>query len=690
MGSDLATAGDGADTSFGKMGEGAHKVSGQMRETREALRGLGEEIGVTMPRFVSSWLASLGGVSTVMAAAFAPIAVIGLIEVLGKIPGALEKGIDWLHGWTAEAKKAFAATAHDELEWEMRTIRMDERLRAIALIGVEGMKKWGLEATINSKNYDEVKNKVAELNQALIENAAIAARPQGAKALMGETDLSKLQMGPSHEEIDKAKTNVKELGPIIKELSARLDDLGIKTQEITAQTGAAAKEMAAKWQESIQKQTEALATAAQHRIIEELKAHREEEAEATRYREHIEEEGEKVSAGWVRELVETLKKQREAAAAAAKEIGELQQRLAAEGAKSLEEEHRALDAKVNLEEAALDKTKKEYQQKMDLEEQIRAAGHAKIDRDNQAAYAGEIARLDEHLKQIESKNETSQQRIVSAYKADVEKINAAEQEETVKKSLSEAQRAEVATRYAAIRAALLKKEQTELQELKNSQGFHGVFGAGFAEMIRGNEALAKEWAQSTDQAGMLVKVSLEGLKETAEETFKSFAAGMGASIESAVIHSKSIKEAMKAETESVLEALAAQATVHAIASLALGFEDEAKNDYKGASAAFTAAAIWGSAAVAATVGGRAMAGSGGSGSASGAGAGGSGGGAATGQGVGGTAAGQGGPHVTVNVQGHLVGWAHMGELTAALSDAVVNSGVKLTATNTTTGEQVIR
>jgi hypothetical protein len=58
--------------------------------------------------------------------------------------------------------------------------------------------------------------------------------------------------------------------------------------------------------------------------------------------------------------------------------------------------------------------------------------------------------------------------------------------------------------------------------------------------------------------------------------------------------------------------------------------------------------------------------------------------------VGGTAAGQGGPHVTVNVQGHLVGWAHMGELTAALSDAVVNSGVKLTATNTTTGEQVIR
>jgi hypothetical protein len=233
MASDVGAAGDAAGSSFSGMGEGAHKVSGQMRETREALRGLGEELGVTMPRFVSSWLASLGGVSTVMAAAFAPIAAIGLIEVLGKIPAALQKGIDWLHGWTAEAKKAFEATAHDELEWEMRTIRMDERLRAIALIGVEGMKKWGLEATINSQNYDQVKNKVTELTQALIENQAIAARPQGAKAMIGETDISKLQMGPSHEEIDKAKANVKELGPIIKELSAQLDDLGIKTKEIS-------------------------------------------------------------------------------------------------------------------------------------------------------------------------------------------------------------------------------------------------------------------------------------------------------------------------------------------------------------------------------------------------------------------------------------------------------------------------
>jgi hypothetical protein len=58
--------------------------------------------------------------------------------------------------------------------------------------------------------------------------------------------------------------------------------------------------------------------------------------------------------------------------------------------------------------------------------------------------------------------------------------------------------------------------------------------------------------------------------------------------------------------------------------------------------------------------------------------------------VGGTAAGQGGPHVTVNVWGHLVGWNNLNELTGAINDAVINSGTTLTATNTTTGSQLIR
>lgn len=90
-----------------------------------------------------------------------------------------------------------------------------------------------------------------------------------------------------------------------------------------------------------------------------------------------------------------------------------------------------------------------------------------------------------------------------------------------------------------------------------------------------------------------------------------------------------------------------------------------------------------------------MAGAGGGASASGAGAGGDRGGAGrgadTGQGTGGTAAGQGGSHVTINLtMGHVFGTSGMAEVASMLSDAVVNSGVTLTASNTTTGVQLTR
>jgi hypothetical protein len=52
--------------------------------------------------------------------------------------------------------------------------------------------------------------------------------------------------------------------------------------------------------------------------------------------------------------------------------------------------------------------------------------------------------------------------------------------------------------------------------------------------------------------------------------------------------------------------------------------------------------------------------------------------------------GQQNPNVVVNVEGHLVGWTGISELTSAINDAVLNRDVQLTATNTTTGQQVVR
>ncbi|MDR3700603.1 MAG: hypothetical protein P4L56_13250 [Candidatus Sulfopaludibacter sp.] len=335
----------------------------------------------------------------------------------------------------------------------------------------------------------------------------------------------------------------------------------------------------------------------------------------------------------------------------------------------------------------------EYEQKLD---QLKKVELDKIAADEKLAGDTELARLQEDLKRVESAHETSEQRIVSGYQADLAKYVAIEERKSLALAVGEAQRAQISKAFAAIREGLLNKEQQDLQALTNSTGWRGVFGQEFAQMIRGNENLLKEWSTSTNQSAMMVKVTLEALKETAHQTFDQMAKGMGQNIAHAVIYSKSIGQAMKAVLESTLESLAAQAITYAIFSTALGFTDLAEGNEAGAAAAFTAAAIWASVGAAAAISGRALAGSGGGAGGSGAGTSGPGSygsqtaAASADQGSAIPAPNAGGRNVQVNVYGHVVGTSGVGELCSMINDAVINGDQPLTATNTKTGVQVNR
>jgi hypothetical protein len=176
---------------------------------------------------------------------------------------------------------------------------------------------------------------------------------------------------------------------------------------------------------------------------------------------------------------------------------------------------------------------------------------------------------------------------------------------------------------------------------------------------------------------------------------------MGSAIANAMVYEKSIGKAMEAALKSTLASLAGQAFAQAIYSLGLGFLDLAEGNVPGAAMAFEAAAMFGSLGAAAGMAGRAIPG-GGSGGASGTagagsgastgGAGGSGGNGDTPLGQYGTAVGSsgGGRHVTLNVYGHVFGMNGAQELANMMNDAVLNQGVTLTATNTTTGKQIQR
>jgi hypothetical protein len=326
-----------------------------------------------------------------------------------------------------------------------------------------------------------------------------------------------------------------------------------------------------------------------------------------------------------------------------------------------------------------------------------AAGQQRIDAKQKSEFDLELTNLRSHLARILEAEMTQEQKLKAEYDRDVANYGRAQMEKVIQAKGGEAARAGVEAEYAAIHAALLKKYGNDLNALKNSQGWQGVFGSHFASQIKQNENLMKEWETSTNRAAMSVQVAMESLKQALKDAFDQWAQGMGQGIASAIVYSKSIKQAMEAATASTLESLGARALTNAIYYMADGFGLLASQMYEPAADAFTAAAIFGSVGVGAAIAGRAMTPKQAQGAGAGAGQApgmtpGSGGvsrGSGGGYGSGG-GNGQQAPHATVNIYGHVIGTSGISELTSMINDAVLNQDVTLTSTNTKTGVQVTR
>jgi hypothetical protein len=614
-----------------------------------AIRGLGTEMGVAMPRYVGSWLASLGPVSTIMAATFAPIAIFGLIEVLGKLPGAIHNGELALEGFGEAQRKVFEEGIREAYANTDAMLAYLQRLREIALIGKDGAARAGLEAIFNAVDMKEKTDELQGYVDRQKELSDLINRKPAPSESVGTSSAGTPIYAPDPNQpsaaaIAKAKTEMESLKPEIAKVNQDIQNLHVQELTITAQAKAdAAKDGAdaEKHAEERQKRTDHLLAEAAERWKQGLLARW---AQADEEAEHE------------RELTDAIKAHSAADT----------QAIVAGGLAAM---------------AQIDAWR-------EADRQLKA--------EQKAAADEELARLGVERERIARTYETSEQRIEGQYLADVAKYSAAEEKKRLAGETDETRRWQITQSFAALRASLYTREQTELQMLRNSQGWQGVFGSEFAEGLKRNEALARAWAESTNQSAMLVRVSLENLKETAQAAFGELAKGEAGSIMSAVVYGKSIKAAMEEATKAVLTSVSEQAGVKAIESLAWAALDFAVGDFPGSAEALVAAALFGSLAAATAVAGRAVpnaqGGSGGAGGGSGADRSGSGSGGSSGSRgpMQGTAADMGQAHVTVNVQGHLVGWTNIGELTGALNDAVLNGGHTLTATNTTTGVQVVK
>jgi hypothetical protein len=134
----------------GSVEDAGQKTEHSFHEARGAVDLLSNSVGITLPREIKSFIASLPGVSTALSFAFVPAAILGIIEVVSK---AIEK--------QAEYRAALLATAI-----ETRNVVIEETGRTE-----------GIELS-NLKRQDQIALIEGRPNRNRLQEALLAAKQQ--------------------------------------------------------------------------------------------------------------------------------------------------------------------------------------------------------------------------------------------------------------------------------------------------------------------------------------------------------------------------------------------------------------------------------------------------------------------------------------------------------------------------------
>ncbi len=237
----------------------------QMTEARHAVRGLGEEIGIHMPRFVSTYLTSLGPVASIAAAAFTPIAIVGMIEVLGQIPAAITKGINALEGWNEAAKKAFQDSLEELYRFDRALTDHQFAVERAHITGLTGVAKEINEQRILKEEIEATKGKLDDEYAARKRARDLAEGTSGIKGLLGSSEAHDRAV----KEQEIADAEIKRLEADLDRLQTKLD---VSRFAMPAEIGKQARELAIAQSDAAEKgvasrlETEKKATADEYKL----------------------------------------------------------------------------------------------------------------------------------------------------------------------------------------------------------------------------------------------------------------------------------------------------------------------------------------------------------------------------------------------------------------------------------------
>jgi hypothetical protein len=225
-------------TKVNSAGGANQRLGSSARDAAAELRFLEGSMPI---RSAAQFISQLEFMGPLLKAAFPIVGAVALVEILQEIPKHIHNGILALEGWTEKSKHAFEQGIDHADKYFAHMVDLNQKMRAVQLIGLNGVDKDNAAARINILNANELRQQINDLQarlnaaQTRIDNynnpivsygtpngpaPAIAFRSTPVTAAQHEKDL--ITVDKLTKEIEKWRFALEELtGPKAAEINAQ-------------------------------------------------------------------------------------------------------------------------------------------------------------------------------------------------------------------------------------------------------------------------------------------------------------------------------------------------------------------------------------------------------------------------------------------------------------------------------------
>jgi hypothetical protein len=220
---------------------GAASLSVNVNEAKGSLALMGDELGVKMNRHMRGFIADLPVVGSLLSSAFSVFAVVGLIEILDRVPEAIDKIVEKLSGWDAAAKKIYDHNVQINQQYVKFLDEVTVKQLHFSETGLTGSRKTNEAIKNNQKEIDLYTARLGDAAKKEVELASLlnGTHLETERVGIGRGQTEKRQVevantaGMDDEKIAKTKKEWEEATASVEDYKKKLAELNqVKIPEL--------------------------------------------------------------------------------------------------------------------------------------------------------------------------------------------------------------------------------------------------------------------------------------------------------------------------------------------------------------------------------------------------------------------------------------------------------------------------